>query len=162
MIKLHSFHLFSMQSEKTAMPFRSTCFCLHFNDSECLVMGIALFNCCCAWHRSKCIYFLLLIFITTALGTVKEHSKTPATVDPWMKSSAEIDTAVWWSRDKTLGHLPLTGHSLNRLPVNQTCICLFNSSVGKMNSKIRSVQVTVVLSAGKTPCSLDSQLANTR
>lgn len=81
------------------------------------------------------IIFLLLINITTALGTVKEHSKTPATVDPWMKSSAEINTAVWWSRDKTLGTLPLTGHSLKLLPMNQTCICLFNSSVGKWNSK---------------------------
>lgn len=162
MIKRYSFHLFSMQSEKIAKPFRSTCLCLHFRVSERLVMGIVLSNCCCARHQSKCISFLLLINITTALGTVKEHSKTPATVDPWMKSSAEIDTAVWWSRDKTLGNLPLTGHSLNWIPVNQTCICLFNSSLGKRNSKNRSVRVTVVLSAGKTSCSLNSQLANTR
>lgn len=137
-LKIHeySFHLFSMQSEKTGKPFRNTCLCLHFRDSEHLVIGIVLSNCCIAQHQTKCIsFFLLLINITTALGTVKEHSKTPATVDPWMKSSAEINTAVWWSRDKTLGTLPLTGHSLKLLPMNQTCICLFNSSVGKWNKK---------------------------
>lgn len=156
-LKIHeySFPLFSMQSE-----FRNTC--LHFRDSERLVMEIVLSNCCIAQHQTKCISFLLLINITTALGTVKEHSKTAATVDPWMKSSAEINTAVWWSRDKTLGNLPLTGHSLKLLPMNQTCICLFNLSVGKRNSKNRSVRVTVLLSAGKTSCSLNSQLANTR
>lgn len=119
-----------MQSEKTAKPFRSTCLCLHFRDSERLVMGIVLSNCCISRHQSKCISFLILINITMELGTVKEHSKTLAAVDPWMKSSAEIDTAVW-DKDKTLGNLPLTGHSLNWFRVNQTCICLFNSTVEK-------------------------------
>lgn len=150
-LKIHecSFHLFSMQSEKTAKPFRSTCLCLLFRDSVHLVMGIVLPNCCIAQHQSKCISFLLLINITMALSTVKEHSKTLATVDPWMKSSAEINMAVWWSQDKTMGNLPLPGHSLNMLPVNQKCICLFNSSVGKGNSKTGQYGSQLLSSQGR-------------
>jgi len=58
-VKIHeySFYLFSMQSEKTGEPFRNTCLCLDFRDSERLVMRIVLSNCCTAQHQPKCIFF---------------------------------------------------------------------------------------------------------